>query len=72
ELSRTSHPPAVFQNGHGAEVDLWCVGKLLEAATSNFHCKIHPDLKQIGARMIANDINSATQALQEIKALNIE
>ena len=32
DLSPGYHAPAVFKDGHGAEVDLWAVGKLIEEA----------------------------------------
>jgi hypothetical protein len=33
-FSRSTHPPAVFVDGHGADVDIWGVGYLIKTCTA--------------------------------------
>ena len=65
-LRPETHAPQVFQDGHGAEVDIWAVGKLIVTAEV-------PDLPEslfsLGLRMVKGSIVSAEQGLEELYSL---
>ena len=65
-LRREIHAPQVFEDGHGAEVDIWGVGKLIATAGV-------PDLSEnllsLGQRMVDGSVVSAEQGLTELKSL---
>ncbi|PFH47466.1 hypothetical protein AMATHDRAFT_152002, partial [Amanita thiersii Skay4041] len=65
-LRSGTHAPQVFANGHGAEVDIWGVGRLITTAGIRSMPK---DLISLGERMMDGSIKSATQALEELKNL---
>jgi hypothetical protein len=67
-LIPSEHSPRVRQDGHGAEVDMWGVGRYLEDLTSRVTCGIaKPDeVKQMAMRWIADLTTSAEAALDEI------
>jgi hypothetical protein len=68
DLREGEHSPRVFADGHGAEVDVWAVGKLfLDAST--FASPLSPAMVAIGKRMREDETMSAQQALTEIKSL---
>jgi hypothetical protein len=67
-LDVRSHSPAVFEDNHGAEVDIWAVGKLLVDAVT-FVSDIPPALILIGERMMEGQVTTAAQGLGEVTAL---
>jgi hypothetical protein len=56
------------KDGHGAEVDMWGVGKYLEGLASRVACGIAKphEVKQMARRWIADPAMSAEAALHEI------
>ncbi|PVF91819.1 hypothetical protein CPB86DRAFT_270995 [Serendipita vermifera] len=69
-LKESEHSPRVRQDGHGAEVDIWGVGRYLEMLASRVTCGIaQPDaVQQMGRRWVSDLTMSAATALDEIKA----
>jgi hypothetical protein len=61
-LQSRSHPPSVFQDNHGAEVDLWEVGMLLLDAT--VFARIPEDVLTVGEQLKAGTITTARDALR--------
>ena len=47
-FSESNHSPAIFSDGHGAEVDIWAIGYLIETSRA---IDISPDLKKLGERI---------------------
>ena len=68
-LNRSTHPPAIFKDNHGAEVDIWGVGKLIVDAVT-FVSDIPPPMVDVGYRMIEGKILTAAQALADIRLLS--
>jgi hypothetical protein len=66
KLCPETHSPRVLQNGHGAEVDIWGVGKLI--ATANVS-DLSENLRSLGRRMVDGSVVSAEQGLTELKSL---
>ena len=65
-LDRRTHAPRVFEDGHGAEVDIWGVGKLITTA----HISDLPEkLLSLGQRMVDGSVLSAERGLEEMKLL---
>ena len=67
-LNARSHSPAVFKDNHGAEVDIWAVGKLIVDAVT-FTSDIPAALVEVGKRMIEGWVTTATQGLVEIQSV---
>lgn len=67
-LKKKEHSPRVFADGHGAEVDIWAVGKLFLDANT-FASPLSPAMVSIGQRMREGKMMSAKQALTEIQRL---
>ena len=66
-LSRHNHHPGVFQDGHGAEVDIWGVGRLiLDAAKSVVD--VSEGLRSIGQNMVEGTI-TAEQSLESLRSM---
>jgi len=65
-LSTRTHAPQVFEDGHGAEVDIWGVGKLISSANIS---DLSEDFRSLGQRMVDGSIVSAEQGLVELKSL---
>ena len=67
-LKTAEHSPRVYQDNHGAEVDIWGVGKYMEDLASRVSCQIAKPAKvQEMARRWTRDITtSAEAALNEI------
>jgi hypothetical protein len=63
ELRPGIHAPQVFQDGHGAEVDIWGVGKLI--STANMH-NLPANLLSLGREMVRGSIVSAELALRDL------
>ncbi|KAG6910045.1 hypothetical protein DXG01_013769 [Tephrocybe rancida] len=66
-FARRTHAPAVFEDAHGAEVDLWGVGELI------YRCRLRErevsvKLRELGGRMRAGGMG-ASEALREVRAL---
>ncbi|PVF98299.1 hypothetical protein CPB86DRAFT_733261 [Serendipita vermifera] len=70
-LKESEHSPRVRQDNHGAEVDIWGIGRYMEMLASRVTCKIaQPDAVQQMAQRWISDLNmSAATALDEIKAI---
>ena len=65
-LNKHCHPPAVFVNDHGAEVDIWACGKLIGDAVT-FTSDISPAMRAIGEIIIAGEMKTAGEALALVK-----
>jgi len=65
DFRRSSHSPAIFQDHHGAEVDIWAVGHLITT------CKAHvfENLKLLGYRLC---VESATLTARDVHRLLAE
>ena len=59
-----THAPQVFNDGHGAEVDIWGVGKLIATAAVR---GLPENLLLLGRKMVNGLILSAEQGLEEMK-----
>jgi len=68
-LSPDSHSPNVFKDGHGAEVDIWGVGRLILDAGS-FATGISQDFIQTGKGIMENEEMTAEQALIDLHQEN--
>ena len=68
-LKESEHSPRVREDGHGAEVDMWSVGKYLEGLTSRVACGIaKPDeVAELARKWMSDHRVSAADALEEIK-----
>ena len=66
DLDPDIHATQVFKDGHGAEVDIWGVGRLI--TTANIH-DIPENLMSLGRRMVEGAISSAEQGLKELNSL---
>ena len=68
-LKESEHSPRVREDGHGAEVDIWSVGKYLESLASRVTCGIaNPDeVVKMARKWMADHTVSAAAALKEIK-----
>ena len=62
-LNEETHSPQVHQDNHGAEVDIWGVGRLLTSAPVAIPDALH-SLEQ---RMIDGDITTAELTLGELR-----
>jgi len=60
-LSPDSHSPAVFEDNHGAEVDIWGVGKLILDASA-FVTGMSETIMHIGKQMVEGLIETADMA----------
>jgi len=67
-LDPKSHPAAVFQDNHGAEVDIWAAGKLILNARE-FVSAIPDTLATIGTQMVEGLIGTAKEARSRIRQL---
>ncbi|KDR72787.1 hypothetical protein GALMADRAFT_252049 [Galerina marginata CBS 339.88] len=47
-FSRTSHSPAIFEDGHGADVDIWGVGYLIKTCQA---AGVSMELRALGTRL---------------------
>ena len=67
-LKESEHSPRVREDNHGAEVDIWGIGKYLEDMAPRASCRIaNPDpVEQMARRWMANPTTSAASALDEI------
>jgi hypothetical protein len=65
DFRHSSHSPAIFQDHHGAEVDIWAVGHLITT------CKAHvsENLNLLGCRLC---VESATLTAHEVYRLLAE
>jgi hypothetical protein len=67
-LDPKSHSAAVFQDNHGAEVDIWAAGMLILNARE-FVSAIPNTLATIGTQMVEGLIGTATEARSRIRQL---
>ncbi|KAF8329796.1 uncharacterized protein EI90DRAFT_3155212 [Cantharellus anzutake] len=58
-LHPQTHAPQVFEDDHGAEVDIWGVGELIATAGID----LDENIESLGQRMVEGSISSAEQAL---------
>jgi len=68
-LSLDNHHPSVFLDGHGAEVDIWAVGKLiLDAVTKRWVADASEDLIAIGRKLVEGvmTVELALDSLQQM------
>jgi hypothetical protein len=65
---KNSHAPSVHSDGHGAEVDIWGVGELIQTCTAS---DISPELKALGDWMKGVIAPSAQDALSRVKAYQL-
>ncbi|KAF8508186.1 hypothetical protein BU17DRAFT_56879 [Hysterangium stoloniferum] len=63
-FNRRTHPPGVFTDGHGAEVDMWGVGELIRKCGT---LDISLELKNFGKWLQGSIAPSAQEALGKIK-----
>ena len=68
-MSRVGHSPKVHEDNHGADVDIWGVGRLMVTAQLR---NVTPALKDLGRRMMCGHVLNAEQGLKEICDLHIE
>ena len=62
------HSPRVFADGHGAEVDIWAIGKIFLDATT-FASPLSAAILSAGKHMREDETMSAKQALANIQML---
>ena len=60
-LSRSEHSPNVYKDNHGADVDIWAVGRLIFTAQLQV-----PALRDLGQMMMEGHVLNAEQGLREI------
>ena len=63
-LSQNEHSPNVYKDNHGADVDIWAVGRLIFTARLRVEA-----LTDVGRTMMAGHILNAEQGLEEIRNL---
>lgn len=66
-LHPETHASQVFKDGHGVEVDIWSVRKLILGVGSRFD--LPENFISLGQRMVHGSIVTAKQGLQELKLL---
>ncbi|KAF8334873.1 uncharacterized protein EI90DRAFT_3048672 [Cantharellus anzutake] len=66
-LRPDTHAPQAFKDDHGAEVDIWGVGRLIAAADDMFG--VPENLRSLGQRMVEGSVLSAEQGLKELQSL---
>ena len=62
-LSQNEHSPNVYKDNHGADVDIWAVGRLI--CTTGL--QVPPALRDIGQKMMQGHVLNAEQGLKEIR-----
>ncbi|KAF8336080.1 hypothetical protein F5887DRAFT_1285507 [Amanita rubescens] len=60
-LSQNEHSPNVYKDDHGADVDIWAVGRLIFTAQLQV-----PALRDLGQTMMEGHVLNAEQGLKEI------
>ncbi|KAF8344478.1 hypothetical protein F5887DRAFT_1075528 [Amanita rubescens] len=60
-LSQREHSPKVYEDNHGADVDIWAVGRLIFTARVQV-----PALRDLGLMMMERRVLNAEQGLREI------
>jgi hypothetical protein len=69
-LDPETHSPRVFVDGHLGEVDIWGVGKLI-AVSADEALGISADLKELGERLVNDELPTAAEAIILIHRLAI-
>ena len=69
-LAKDNHSPEVFEAGHGGEVDIWGVGRLITDA-SLWITGLSHNIIELGERMQSNNKPSVYDALNFLKSLTI-
>ena len=69
DFKQHEHSPRVFEDHHGAEVDIWGIAKYMETMADCVTCGIAQTrlVKQMADRWICDSSTTATSALREIK-----
>lgn len=64
DFRRSTHSPTIFQDRHGAEVDIWAVGHLITT------CKAHvsEDLKSLGHRLCVEPVTLTARDVDRLLA----
>ena len=65
-MNRIEHSPKVFEDNHGAEVDMWAVGRLIVTVQTQI-----PALQDLGRKMMRGDVLNAEQGLEEINDIQV-
>ncbi|KIK09119.1 hypothetical protein K443DRAFT_808 [Laccaria amethystina LaAM-08-1] len=60
-LSKNEHSPNVYKDNHGADVDIWAVGRLIFTSLLQV-----PALRDLGQMMTEGHVSNAEQGLREI------
>ena len=60
-LSQSEHSPNVYKDNHGADVDMWAVGRLIFTARVQV-----PALRDLGQMMMEGRVLNAEQGLRDI------
>jgi hypothetical protein len=60
-LSKNEHSPNVYKDNHGADVDIWAVGRLIFTSLLQV-----PALRDLGQMMMEGHVSNAEQGLREI------
>jgi hypothetical protein len=66
-LNPRSHHEAVFRDGHGAEVDVWAVGKLISSQERQFCPDSRETILALAEDLIHGRVDSADIALKKIQ-----
>ena len=61
-MSQNEHSPNVYKDNHGADVDIWAVGRLISTARLQV-----PALTDLGQMMMEGQVSNAEQGLREIR-----
>ena len=69
DFDRRSHSPAVFTDGHGAQVDIWGVGELILSSEA---LDVSEELRGLGKRMKQDESMNAQKALSDIKKYQVK
>ena len=65
-MNSDQHSPKVFEDGHGAAVDMWAVGRLMVTAPMRI-----PALEVLGLKMLRGDVLNAEQGLKELNGIQV-
>jgi hypothetical protein len=60
-LSQNEHSPNVYNDNHGADVDIWAVGRLIFTARVQV-----PAIRDLGQMMMEGHVLNAEQGLKKI------
>jgi hypothetical protein len=69
DFDRRSHSPAVFTDGHRAQVDIWGVGELILTSEA---LDVSEELRGLGRRMKQDESMNEQKALSDIKKYQVK